>query len=226
MKLTTLHRPRAGPGGGRGRSAAPARPGSTAGRGSPPPRRAAGSGPRRRRRWTGTAGRRGRRWKRSTRSLRLSARARRRGTARGPSSRRSSRRTTSSCIRSHWLKTTTLAAGSSSISSSSVTSSSALTPWSVSLVEQVGAVARHPHVLQGDQQPPLVGLGQEAGPAPALHDPGDDLAVLLVVLALLRRSSARRSASPAARAAPSAPCPWAGGSGSAPASGRCGRESR
>ena len=37
------------------------------------------------------------------------------------------------------------------------------------------------------RQPPLVGLGEEAVPPPLLHDPGDGLAVLLVMLHLLGR---------------------------------------
>ena len=53
------------------------------------------------------------------------------------------------------------------------------------LVEQIGAVAAHPHVLQGDHQPSLVGLGQKAEPAPLGHDARDNLGILHVVRHLL-----------------------------------------
>ena len=49
------------------------------------------------------------------------------------------------------------------------------------LVEQIGAVARHAHVLQGAGQSALVLVGKELHLAPAQHDPGDDLRVFLVV---------------------------------------------
>ena len=38
------------------------------------------------------------------------------------------------------------------------------------LVQQIGAVARHPHVLQGNHQPPLIHVGQKPGLAPAPDD--------------------------------------------------------
>ena len=81
-------------------------------------------------------------------------------------------------MRSHWLKTTTLASGRSSISSSSVDRLVGLGAVVGAVIEQVGAVAGHAHVLQGDHQPALVGLGQEAIAPPLLHDAGDDLLVL------------------------------------------------
>ena len=53
------------------------------------------------------------------------------------------------------------------------------------LVQQVRAVARHPHVLQGDPHAKLVPLAEEVMTAPLRHQAGHDLAVLLVVVHLL-----------------------------------------
>ena len=55
------------------------------------------------------------------------------------------------------------------------------------LVEQVSAVARHAHVLQGDHQTPLINLGQETVSPPLCYKPADGLAVLFMMLDLLRR---------------------------------------
>ena len=53
------------------------------------------------------------------------------------------------------------------------------------LVEQIGAVARHAHVLQGTGQPPLIRVRQESGPAPALHDLRHDVGIFLMIEHLL-----------------------------------------
>ena len=52
------------------------------------------------------------------------------------------------------------------------------------LVEQIGAVARHPHVLQRDHQPPLILVRQEFGFAPALDDLRHLVGVFLVIVHL------------------------------------------
>ena len=111
------------------------------------------------------------------------------------------RRRISSCVRSHWLKTTTLACR---VFEQLVEQRHQLVDLVAVVglvVEQVGAVAGHAHVLQGDLQPPLVGVRQEAGLAPALDDARDDVAVLVVVHTAAAASSARRCGCPPARAA-------------------------
>ena len=55
------------------------------------------------------------------------------------------------------------------------------------MVQQIRAVAAHPHVLQGDHQPALVGLREELVAAPLRDDFGDGLSILFVVNTLLRR---------------------------------------
>ena len=52
------------------------------------------------------------------------------------------------------------------------------------LVQQIGAVARHPHVLQGNHQPPLIHLGQKPGLAPAPDDFRHLVGVFLMVIHL------------------------------------------
>ena len=52
------------------------------------------------------------------------------------------------------------------------------------LVQQVGAVARHTHVLQGAHQPPLILVRQKPGPAPAANDLRHLVGVLLVKIHL------------------------------------------
>ncbi|HEX7679164.1 MAG TPA: hypothetical protein VF713_13625 [Thermoanaerobaculia bacterium] len=54
------------------------------------------------------------------------------------------------------------------------------------LVQEVSAVARHAHALQRDHHAPLIGLGQMPVLAPLHRDARDDLAVLLMMFALLR----------------------------------------
>ncbi len=54
-------------------------------------------------------------------------------------------------------------------------------------VEQIRTVAAHPHVLQGNHQSTLVGLGQEAQPTPLGRDLRDDDPIFLVMLHLLLR---------------------------------------
>ena len=49
------------------------------------------------------------------------------------------------------------------------------------MVQQIGAVARHAHVLQRAGHSPLVLVRQEPGLAPALDDPRDDVGVFLVI---------------------------------------------
>ena len=53
------------------------------------------------------------------------------------------------------------------------------------LIEQVGAVAGHAHVLESDHQEPLIGFRQESEAAPFHHNPGNRFPVFLVVLHLL-----------------------------------------
>lgn len=55
------------------------------------------------------------------------------------------------------------------------------------VIQQVGAVAAHAHVLETNHEPALIGLREELVPAPLRHDPRDSLAVLLVVRTLLAR---------------------------------------
>ena len=49
------------------------------------------------------------------------------------------------------------------------------------LVQQIGAVARHAHVLQGTGQPPLIDLRQKPGLAPALDDFRYGIGVFLMI---------------------------------------------
>ena len=159
----------------------------------------------------------------------LARRARRRGTAHGPSRagpRRARRRWISSCVPSHWLKTTTLAAGSSSSSSSSGHQFVDLVAVVGFLVEQIGAVAGHAHVLQ------------RAGAAAAGRRRTGSRSCASAPRCARRcrrsrrgaraaaASAARRCGCPRARAVASAPRPCAGAASPAPASGRCGRSAR
>src|SRR5260221_643849 len=52
------------------------------------------------------------------------------------------------------------------------------------LIEQIRAVTRHAHPLQGDHQPALVTLGEVAVSAPFRRDARHDLLILLVIFAL------------------------------------------
>jgi hypothetical protein len=52
------------------------------------------------------------------------------------------------------------------------------------LVEQIRAVARHPHVLQGDHQPSLIRVRQKPGLTPAPDDLGHFIGVCLVIVEL------------------------------------------
>jgi hypothetical protein len=71
-----------------------------------------------------------------------------------------------SCVPRHWLNTTALASGWRQLVEQrhQLVGLDAVVGF---LVEQPGAVAGHAHVLQRALQAPLVGVGQEAGLAPA-----------------------------------------------------------
>jgi len=88
-------------------------------------------------------------------------------------------------VPSHWLKTTALSAGRSKDSCQDGKQLVRLAPVVGLSVEQVGAVAAHPHVLQGDHQPALVRSDRNPSRPPLGRDPRDDRAVLLVVFHLL-----------------------------------------
>lgn len=60
------------------------------------------------------------------------------------------------------------------------------------MIDQKCVIAGHAHRLQRAGKAALVGIGQEAAFAPAVHDALDDGAVVVMVRHLLRRQSARR----------------------------------
>jgi hypothetical protein len=87
-------------------------------------------------------------------------------------------------VRSHWLKTTTLACGSLEDVIEQGQQFVGLVAVVGLVVDQEAAVARHAHVLQRTVQTQLVLVGEETGVAPALDDARDHLAVLFVMVCL------------------------------------------